>query len=81
MQSTTSISETNREIMDQVNSSLARVKLETAIKDTADKSADDLKPADITNDDQDQEIIEETRNTPLEGMQVYWIYNNVHILM
>lgn len=81
MQSTTSISGANREIMDQVNSSLARLKLEMAIKDTADKSADDLKPADITNDNQDQEIIEETSNTPLEGTQVYWIYNNVHILM
>lgn len=54
--------------MDQVNSSLARVRFgneDIIVKDATEKLVDS-RPVQ-TSDDRDQETIEETRNTALEG--------------
>lgn len=76
LQSSASIDEANREIMDQVNSSLARVRFGKEEVIATEKSAD-LRP-EQASDDQDQEIIEETGNTALEGMHTYLLAISIH---
>jgi len=73
LQSTASISEANREIMDQLNSCTAKVKFnkeDTIIEGTMEKSAGDTR-SENTSDDQGQEIIKEAGNTALEGTHAY----------
>lgn len=73
--------------MDQLNSSLARVKFgkEVVVIEEASEKSVDLRP-EQTIDDKDQEIIEETESTTLEGSYIIYrltLANNpsIHVLL